>query len=452
MSQTTQYLDFPDGVSAQPPNSAPVDNLQFTSPNFMALEWENIWTRTWLFAGLVSDLEESGDYFVYELARESIVVMRSDTGELSAFYNVCQHRGNRIFANESGSVAEIACPYHGWRYTTEGTLNYVPDRERFAQDITPEEHSLKPVRLETWSGLVWINMDLNAAPLEKFLGSLVKDLAPYQIENKVLTNHQTVSIEANWKTIRDNFLEQYHVDFIHPQHASMVDCCNSANDLFPYGHSNTQVQGFTTNARYPVPEQVPDYMVLLLEGLRLKHEDYQGQVQDIREAVQKRKRELGKEMNCGYDTLSDEQLSDVWQYDFFPNLFMTIQAEEISIYGPRPHPSDPNKCFFDKWTLQMSTEMGCDPERGITLYPGLETSQHAERPEHSVFDREDVLSGKHSLTITFDQDISYLPDMQAGLHSQGFSEAALNRDEARIQHFHDWLAYWMEGVPPSLKQ
>lgn len=451
MPQITDYVNFPDGISAVPPAQTQVDSQQFTSTEYMALEWENIWTRTWLFAGLVSDLKEPGDYLVYELARESIVIMHNDEGELSAFYNVCQHRGNRIFTNESGWVSEVVCPYHGWRYTTQGTLNHVPDRERFTQEITVQERSLKPVRLETWAGLVWINMDMNAAPLEKFLGSFVKDLALYQMGNKVLTNHQTVSVDANWKTIRDNFLEQYHVDFVHPQHATMVDCCNSKNNLFPHGHSNTQVEGFTTNARYPVPEQVPDYMVTLLEGLLLNPEDYTGRVQDIRKAVQKRKRELGEEMNCGYDSLSDDQLSDVWQYDFFPNLFMTVQAEEISIYGPRPHPSDPNKCFFDKWTLQMPTEMGCDTEQGIALHPGLATSQNSERPDHSVFDREDVLSGKHSLTITFDQDISYLPDMQAGLHSRGFNEALLNQDEARIQHFHDWLASWMEGVPSTLK-
>ncbi len=113
MAQTTHHIDFPGGIKAPAPKQTRVDKEQFTSAEFMAKEWEHIWTRCWLFAGLLSDLEDAGDYFVYELARESIVVMRSEEGELSAFYNVCQHRGNRIFANESGSVAEVVCPYHG---------------------------------------------------------------------------------------------------------------------------------------------------------------------------------------------------------------------------------------------------------------------------------------------------------------------------------------------------
>lgn len=451
MAQTTVYSEFSGGVSPQAPLTTRLEKHHYTSAEVMAQEWDKVWTRVWLFAGLLSDLEESGDYFIYELGRESIVVMRNNEGEVSAFYNVCQHRGNRIFANESGSVKQVVCPYHGWRYQTDGTLEHVPDRERFCEPISVESRSLKPVKVETWSGFVWINMDLEAAPLQDFLGSFIRDLQPYHFESRVLAKHQTVRLDANWKTAKDNFLEQYHVDFIHPQHASLVDCCNSSNFLWPFGHSSTRVEGFITNPRYPLPEQVPDYMLPLLAGLQLNPDDYHGKVATIRKAVQARKRELGKQMDCGYNRLDDEQLTDIWQYDFFPNLFMTIQAEELSIYGPRPHPTDPNQCFFDKWTLQLPVEIACDEEKGISLYPGLETSVDDERPEHEVFDQNAVINGEHSLTITFDQDIYYLAGMQAGMHSRGFDYALLNEDEARLQHFHDWLASWFEGVPESLR-
>ena len=61
----------------------------------------------------------------------------------------------------------------------------------------------------------------------------------------------------------------------------------------------------------------------------------------------------------------------------------------------------------------------------------------------------DVLAGTHSLTITIDQDIQYLPDMQAGLHSRGFSAAVLNADELRLQHFHDWVDQWLQPDPSA---
>jgi phenylpropionate dioxygenase-like ring-hydroxylating dioxygenase large terminal subunit len=447
LPQSTTEQRFDHGPAARTAHRASLDSSRYTSKAFQASEWQGIWTRCWLFAGLESDLAEPGDYFVYEIGHESIIVIRDEDGEIHALFNVCQHRGNRLIANRTGAVRQLACPYHGWRYGLGGRLEEVPDAERFCPAVSPDDRSLKPVRVETWAGLVWINMDPEAPRLGEYLGCIVDNLSGYHFENMVLAAQQTVSIDANWKTVRDNFLEQYHVDFIHPQHASMVDCCNSQNILWPYGHSATVVEGYVTNSRYPLPEEVPQHLCELLQGLGMEPTDFQGRVPDIRLAVQQRKRQLAAELGFATADLADEQLSDVWQYDIFPNTFMTVQAEELWIYGPRPHPTDPDRCYFDKWTLQIPTEIGCDAERGLTLNPRLHVSGMAERPEHEQFTRDDILAGTHSLTITIDQDIQYLPDMQAGLHSRGFSSAVLNADELRLQHFHDWVDAWRQPTP-----
>ena len=447
MPQITREEPFPGGQEARTTARAALDKRHYTDPAVLSAEWEGLWTRCWLFAGLVSDLPDPGDYFVYNMGRESIVVLRDEEGEIRAFYSVCQHRGNRIFTNESGSVQQVACPYHGWRYALDGRLVEIPDEERFCPAVAKEERSLKPVKLALWAGTVWMNMNPEAKPLEEYLGHIVPNLAPYHFENMVLAKHQTVELDANWKTARDNFLEQYHVDFIHPQHASFVDCCNSTNILWPYGHSATMVESYTTNSRYPIPEETPPHLVPSLLGLGLAPEDFRGRVPDIRQVVQKQKREVGEALGFDYSEFTDNQVSDIWQYDIFPNTFMTISAEEVWIYGPRPHPSDPNKCFFDKWTLSIPVEEGCDPERGLTLNPGISASREDERPEHDVFTAQDVIAGKHSLTITIDQDIYYMADMQAGMHSRGFDRAVLNEDEVRVQHFHDWVdAFLAENI------
>lgn len=459
MAQTTVEESFAlnDGATVQARTSqrACLDKTRYTSVDFQQKEWQSVWTQSWLFAGLLSDLEEPGDYFVYQIGSESVVVLRyecngvDESQEVRAFYNVCQHRGNRLVSNESGSLMQFTCPYHGWSYELNGALKKVPDAERFCPAVTKEQRSLKPVLLETWAGMIWINLNPKANPLSEFLGPIIDNLAPYHFESMVLTKHQTVSIEANWKTVRDNFLEQYHVDFIHPQHASFVDCCNSTNVLWPHGHSATMVEGFVTNSRYPVPDKTPAHLVPSLIALGLNPDDFDGNVSAIRKAVQGRKRELDGALGANLSDMSDDQLSDVWQYDIFPNTFMTIQAEELWIYGPRPHASNPDKCYFDKYTLQLPTELARDKVSGACLAPELAVSQQDERPEHEVFEGRDVVAGKHSLTITIDQDIEYLPDMQAGLHSRGFAHAVLNDDEVRVQHFHDWLDHWMSANPST---
>ena len=446
MVQKTTEEGFQGGPAPRTDQRATLDKRRYTSREAMDAEWEGIWTRCWLFAGLVSDLPEAGDYFLYEVGRESIVILRGDDGGVHAYFNVCQHRGNRLLTSTPGSIAQLACPYHGWRYDLLGHLQHVPDAERFCPPVSTAEKSLKPVRVETWAGMVWITLDDDAVSLQDYLGVITANLAPYQFENMVLAAHQTVTLEANWKVVRDNFLEQYHVDFIHPQHATLVDCCNSSNVLWPYGHSATVVEGYVTNSRYPIPETVPEHLVVMLKGLGLDPKNFHGRVEQIRAEVQGRKRELSVELGFDASGLSDAQLTDVWQYDVFPNTFMTIQAEELWIFGPRPHPDNPNKCYFDKFTLQIPIEVGCDQPSGLTLNPRLAASRNADRPVHEVFTAQDVIDGLHSMTVTIDQDIYYLADMQAGLHSRGFDRATLNKDEVRVQHFHDWVDEYLRPV------
>jgi phenylpropionate dioxygenase-like ring-hydroxylating dioxygenase large terminal subunit len=411
----------------------------------MQSEWEGIWTKAWLFAGLESDLLEPGDFFIYDIGRESIVITRNNENEISAFYNVCQHRGNKIVTLESGSFSKVSCPYHGWTYGLDGTLEHVPDRELFKEGVPCEEKSLKPVKVSVWAGLVFINMDKNSSSLETFLGPIVDQLKPYKFEKMNLVKHQTVSLlETNWKTVRDNFLEQYHVDFIHPQHASFVDCCDAENDLWPFGHTRTMVTSPVVNPRYSTPDEPPEFMKDYLKGLRLNPDDFHGKVPEIRKAIQKQKRVIGDELGFDFSEFTDDQVSDVLQYDIFPNIFMTIHPERLWIFGPKPHHSDPNKCSFTKWSFQIPSHQVRDESKELELLPGSSFyEQTGSRPEHDIFTREDVVQGRKSLTVTIDQDIHYLNDMQAGMHSKGFDSATLSNDEERLQHFHDWVDNWI---------
>jgi len=445
MPQTFNYVDFSETLTSSLDKSASLSKDRYISEDFMQSEWEGIWTKAWLFAGLESDLLEPGDFFIYDIGRESIVITRNNENEISAFYNVCQHRGNKIVTLESGSFSKVSCPYHGWTYGLDGTLEHVPDRELFKEGVPCEEKSLKPVKVSVWAGLVFINMDENSSSLETFLGPIVDQLKPYKFEKMNLVKHQTVSLlETNWKTVRDNFLEQYHVDFIHPQHASFVDCCDAENDLWPFGHTRTMVTSPVVNPRYSTPDEPPEFMKDYLKGLRLNPDDFHGKVPEIRKAIQKQKRVIGDELGFDFSEFTDDQVSDVLQYDIFPNIFMTIHPERLWIFGPKPHHSDPNKCSFTKWSFQIPSHQVRDESKELELLPGSSFyEQTGSRPEHDIFTREDVVQGRKSLTVTIDQDIHYLNDMQAGMHSKGFDSATLSNDEERLQHFHDWVDNWI---------
>src|SRR5580693_3392335 len=73
-----------------------IDQRRYTSPAFMRLEWERLWTKVWLVAGRSLDMAKPGDYIATEIGPESIIVVRQADGTVRGFYNVCQHRGNRL--------------------------------------------------------------------------------------------------------------------------------------------------------------------------------------------------------------------------------------------------------------------------------------------------------------------------------------------------------------------
>ncbi len=190
---------------------------RYTSRAFAELEWDAVWTRTWLLAGTLADLEQVGDDFTFEIGRESIVVTRSAPDRIDAFYNVCQHRGSQVvLARGCGHARSFVCPYHLWNYDLTGKLRGLPDREDFPQGV-PDDTRMPALRVETWGGWVFVNMDPEAESLAEHLGVVADHLAPYDFaRNYALAEDYTFEWACNWKVGVDAFNEVYHVQGIHP--------------------------------------------------------------------------------------------------------------------------------------------------------------------------------------------------------------------------------------------
>ena len=102
---------------------------------WMDREWDRLWTRTWLIAGVASDIPEPGDYFTFDLGRESFVITRDDSDQIHALYNVCPHRGNRLVHNDSGSIPRFTCSFHSWQFEMDGTLMSITDEDTFRPEV-----------------------------------------------------------------------------------------------------------------------------------------------------------------------------------------------------------------------------------------------------------------------------------------------------------------------------
>lgn len=419
---------------------------RYVSTGYMEAEWQSVWRETWLLAGMASDVESPGDYFVFDLGREQILVAHSSTGTINAFFNVCQHRGNQLVCEERGHADNFRCAYHAWTYNIDGKLSAVPYKERFTQGIDTEERALKTVHCEVWNGFVFVNLAESPEPLSRFLGPVADLLEPYRFDQMTVIEDQTCLLDCNWKAVVDNFSELYHVDFLHPQHKRMVDCCNDTVRLFANGHTGVEVPGATINPRFPVPELPTDIQTAQLQSIGLDPADFRGRVMDVRLAVQEQKRRIGAERGMDYSGLSNDQLSDVWQYNLFPNVMFSFTPEHCWVLRPRPHPTDPAKCEFDKISLVKFADEALATDNNAIVSAG----RHAQgasaflpdnylRPERDVFGYDAVIAGDKTMTDTIDQDVELLGGVQKGMQSAGFQDVFLNDDEMRVQHFHNHL-------------
>jgi len=140
--------------------------------------------------------------------------MRGGDGAVRAFYNVCRHRGARLLDAACGKgLSRVVCPYHAWTYRLDGTLAQVP---RMDEGFERESFGLVPVRLGTWAGFIFLNLDAEAEPLETYLADL-PDLARFKMEDLRLGKRIEYEVAANWKLICENYSECYHCPGVHPQ-------------------------------------------------------------------------------------------------------------------------------------------------------------------------------------------------------------------------------------------
>ena len=183
-------------------------------------ELDEILYKSWLYAGHVSQVAKPGDYFLFDLAEESIVVVRDGDGQIHALMNVCRHRGSRFCEGPHGSAKTFVCPYHGWVYELDGRLKAARGMAAKA-DFDPARYALKRARCIEFEGLIFINCDPDAAPFQTSLGTIEPALRPYGLPTAKIAHRQLYEVRANWKLVLENYLECYHCATAHRAYAKL---------------------------------------------------------------------------------------------------------------------------------------------------------------------------------------------------------------------------------------
>jgi phenylpropionate dioxygenase-like ring-hydroxylating dioxygenase large terminal subunit len=185
-----------------------------------------IFGNGWVFIGHANELKEPGAFMEGKAGSESVFLVRARNGDISGFINVCPHRGARLVSGRGQCTrGNIVCPYHAWTFDAEGALVGVPAQKHYLPDLRTADHRLKKVRVQQWRGLLFVTLSDSAPDLVESLRDFPAYLQGYEESFEDLELVTTVSFDeaVNWKVIVENYVEDYHFSFVHPDTLKVFD-------------------------------------------------------------------------------------------------------------------------------------------------------------------------------------------------------------------------------------
>jgi Rieske 2Fe-2S family protein len=271
----------------------------YTDEGIFRDELERFYCQMWVCAGRAEQLAEKGQFFLAEVADESIIVTRDATNTPRAFYNVCRHRGTRMCVESTGTfTGRIQCPYHGWTYALDGKLLGAPHMD---PQFRREDYPLHEVSIDTWDGHIFLNLAKQPQPLAQQLADLPGKFAAWRMLELRTYKRASYEVKANWKLIVLNYNECLHCPILHPTLSRVTDTMSGDNDV-PTGSYIGGSMDFRGEAQ-----------TMSLDGVRRR--DY-------------------------LPGLNSEQCRRVLYYAVYPNLFLSLHPDYVMVHRLWPKAVD----------------------------------------------------------------------------------------------------------------
>ncbi|MGH8792054.1 MAG: aromatic ring-hydroxylating oxygenase subunit alpha, partial [Stackebrandtia sp.] len=202
----------------------------YRTPAFFEAERSQVFARSWVAVCHLEEVERPGTVVPVTVAGQGLMIVRDRDKTLRAFHNVCRHRGARL-VKEPCALKRFRCPYHSWTYGLDGALlgtplfegSDVPADQRpmfdmgHVEDFDPADHGLTPARVDSFGHLIFVCLDAHTPSLKEWLGDLPERLAGYRLDEMRVAGRRDYDVNANWKLVAENFMEYYHLPWVHPE-------------------------------------------------------------------------------------------------------------------------------------------------------------------------------------------------------------------------------------------
>lgn len=424
---------------------------EYRDPAIDRLEKERLWPRVWQMACRETELKAPGDFVAYDILDDSILLVRTGSGadDVSAMYNVCQHRGRRLRDEARGHIGKaIHCRFHGWQYSRTGELIQAHFEEDWqgCPAFDKAALSLPRVKLARWGGWIWVNQDPTAEPLEQWLGAATTFLDPFAPADMRPLWWKTIIAPVNWKIVVEAFIEAYHSGSTHLSginyREARMPTAVFGNHSMMYGEPGPFTEYKTPDGEWVRPQSLQENMWANFGHL---HRSIGAMILEPGMAAYERLRQLPVETPLDevmtklfeYHRLELEKRGVAWpekltletwvaaglDWHIFPNSIVLPTFDGALWYRMRPNGDDHDSSIVDIWSLGR-------------FAPGKEPDVQQE-----IFHGFAAFKGQCEF---LEEDFTNLEAVNRGVKSRGFRAATLNPvQESTIAHFHEMLGRFL---------
>jgi phenylpropionate dioxygenase-like ring-hydroxylating dioxygenase large terminal subunit len=210
----------------------------YSDPEIFRLQRERVFARTWQYAGHDDLVKVAGQVHPFTLLPgaldEPLLLTRDQKDELHCLSNVCTHRGTLVVEG-AGVEQQLRCRYHGRRFALDGRFHSMPEFESTA-NFPSASDDLPRVALGTWTRFLMVSL-APAMPFDELVGPMRGrlEMLPFRELVYDASGTRDYFVNANWALYLDNYLEGFHIPYVHSSLATTLDYGEYAVELERYG-------------------------------------------------------------------------------------------------------------------------------------------------------------------------------------------------------------------------
>jgi choline monooxygenase len=208
----------------------------YTNEKYFDESKEKIFARSWQLIGTTDEIDNLKPHTMLENFLDEPVLLSRAADGLHCFSNVCTHRG-KILIEKDCRANLIRCGYHGRRFSLEGNFLSMPEFEG-VENFPTEKDNLPKIPFGVWEKFLFASVN-PIAPLENFLAEMREKLAVLNLENLRFVAARDYQVKAHWTLYCENYLEGFHLPFVHQSLNEAIDFNSYTTETFPYSSLQT---------------------------------------------------------------------------------------------------------------------------------------------------------------------------------------------------------------------